>query len=57
MAKVGEKKVAALYEKYLILTEENKKKILDMSRFLVLTQDTVVPSIRDKEPGKSTSGK
>jgi hypothetical protein len=55
MAKAEEKKVAALYEKYLILNEENKKKILDMSRLLVLTQNNIAPAIRNKETDKNIS--
>ncbi|AEF86580.1 hypothetical protein TREPR_2752 [Treponema primitia ZAS-2] len=52
MAKAIEKKVETLYKKYLILTDENKKKILDMSRILVRTQNKIVPSVKDKESDK-----
>ncbi|MCL2293648.1 MAG: hypothetical protein FWC36_02115 [Spirochaetes bacterium] len=37
------------------LTEENKKNVLEMTRLLVLTQNTIVPKILN--PGKQENAK
>jgi hypothetical protein len=57
MATVQKKKVETLFEKYLMLNEENKKKILDMSRILVHTQNTVIQPIREDGPDKEKKAK
>jgi hypothetical protein len=36
---------------FLTLTAENKKKIVDMTKFLVLTQNTIIPGfLEEKSP-------
>jgi hypothetical protein len=43
-----DKKMAETLSKdFLSLTEENRKNIVDMTKFLVLAQNTIVPKILD----------
>ena len=35
----------AMIKDFSALSEENKKKVLDMTKFLVLTQNTIVPAM------------
>ena len=34
---------------YALLTEENRKKVIEMTKFLVLTQNTIVPELLNLE--------
>jgi hypothetical protein len=34
-----------LNKDFSVLTEDNKKKVLEMTKFLVLTQKTIIPKI------------
>jgi hypothetical protein len=38
-----------LNKEFLGLTEENKKKVMEMTKFLVLTQNTIVPEMLNME--------
>ena len=37
-----------LRQNFFVLNENNKKKIVDMTKFLVLTQNTIVPGFLEK---------
>jgi hypothetical protein len=40
-----------LEKDFSILNEDNKKKVVEMTKFLVLTQDTIVPGfLEEKAP-------
>ena len=43
--KVAENMPETLTKDFSVLTEENKKKVIDMIKFLVLTQNTIVPEM------------
>ena len=40
-----------LNEDFTALTEENRKSVIEMTRFLVLTQNTIVPKLLTSENG------
>jgi hypothetical protein len=56
MAKNKEKLLETFNKDFPALTEENKSSILDMTKFLVITQNSVVPSMLDKQ-AKKENGK
>jgi|LSQA01.1.fsa_nt_gi hypothetical protein len=37
--------VEALHKDFSVLTEQNRRKAIDMAKFLVLTQNAVIPTI------------
>ena len=40
-----------LQESFSVLNEANRKKVIDMTKFLILTQNTIVPSfLQEKRP-------
>ena len=43
--KQAENMTDTLNKDFSALTEENKKKVLEMTKFLVLTQNTIVPEV------------
>jgi len=38
------------------LTEENKKKVVEMTKFMALTQDSIIPALLQSNTQKSTGG-
>ena len=38
-----------LNKDFFVLTEENRKSVIEMTRFLVLTQNTIVPELLNPE--------
>ncbi|MFP3040611.1 hypothetical protein LQZ19_02205 [Treponema primitia] len=57
MAKDKEKMLETFNKNFPALTEENKLSILAITKFLVRTQDTVIPSIFNKQEQKEDSNK
>jgi hypothetical protein len=49
MAKNKEKMLAAFNRDFPTLTEENKSSVLAMTKFLVLAQNAVIPSMPDSQ--------
>jgi hypothetical protein len=44
-----EKEIKSMNKEFSYLSEENKKRVLDMTKFLVLTQNSIVPAILQKK--------
>ena len=44
-----EQEMKEMNNEFSCLTEENKEKILDMTKYLVFTQNTIVPAILQRK--------
>ncbi|GHV39429.1 hypothetical protein AGMMS49546_11450 [Spirochaetia bacterium] len=49
MATVKQDIIETLQKDFSALTEENKKNIIEMTKFLVITQNKVLPSMLEQE--------
>ena len=52
-----ENPVQTLNNDFSVLTEENRKSVIEMTKFLIITQNTIVPELLKREKTKlSTEG-
>jgi hypothetical protein len=53
----GKEMAEALEQDFSVLNERNREKIIDMTKFLVLTQNTIVPGfLEEKGPSDMPMG-
>ena len=50
--KQAENPIQTLNNDFSVLTEENRKSIIEMTKFLIITQNTIVPELLNHDKSK-----